>query len=137
MSENEDAVRLAYRVLERVSSDPDDDIAILARQFLRTRESLFVAGDHLSNVLIDWLGADFATYWHPNLDPNVARVGIQHDWLYDVWCCWAAIMRLRDYRSKPQNHTVPEMGELCEGCPPVGYPTDKTRCTECPRRAAE
>ncbi len=22
----------------------------------------------------------------------------------------------------------------CEDCPPVGYPTDKTRCSECPRR---
>lgn len=22
----------------------------------------------------------------------------------------------------------------CDDCPPVGYPTDKTRCTECPRR---
>ncbi len=25
---------------------------------------------------------------------------------------------------------------LCEDCPPVGYPTDKTRCAPCPRRAA-
>jgi hypothetical protein len=24
---------------------------------------------------------------------------------------------------------------LCEDCPAVGYPTDKTRCTPCPRRA--
>lgn len=24
---------------------------------------------------------------------------------------------------------------LCEDCPPVGYPTDKTRCLPCPRRA--
>jgi hypothetical protein len=24
---------------------------------------------------------------------------------------------------------------LCEDCPPPGYPTDKTRCAECPRRA--
>lgn len=24
-------------------------------------------------------------------------------------------------------------GQLCEDCPPVGYPTDKTRCDECPR----
>ena len=24
---------------------------------------------------------------------------------------------------------------LCGDCPPVGYPTDKTRCAECPRRA--
>lgn len=26
--------------------------------------------------------------------------------------------------------------ELCDDCPPVGYPTDKTRCLPCPRRAA-
>lgn len=24
---------------------------------------------------------------------------------------------------------------LCSDCPPVGYPTDKTRCGMCPRRA--
>ena len=24
--------------------------------------------------------------------------------------------------------------ELCEDCPPLGYPTNKTRCLECPRR---
>lgn len=24
--------------------------------------------------------------------------------------------------------------ELCEDCPPLGYPTDKTRCLPCPRR---
>ena len=26
-------------------------------------------------------------------------------------------------------------GKLCSDCPPVGYPTDKTRCLPCPRRA--
>lgn len=25
-------------------------------------------------------------------------------------------------------------GKLCSDCPPVGYPTDKTRCLPCPRR---
>ena len=25
--------------------------------------------------------------------------------------------------------------DLCEDCPPNGYPTDKTRCEPCPRRA--
>ncbi len=29
----------------------------------------------------------------------------------------------------------PPQIKLCEGCPPVGYPTDKTRCGDCPRRA--
>lgn len=26
---------------------------------------------------------------------------------------------------------------LCSDCPPVGYPTDKTRCTPCPRRNSQ
>jgi len=28
-----------------------------------------------------------------------------------------------------------ELSALCEDCPPVGYPTDATRCLPCPRRA--
>lgn len=27
-----------------------------------------------------------------------------------------------------------EVSELCDDCPPVSYPTDKTRCLPCPRR---
>jgi hypothetical protein len=27
-------------------------------------------------------------------------------------------------------------GAICEGCPPVDYPTQKTRCLPCPRRSA-
>ena len=26
--------------------------------------------------------------------------------------------------------------QFCDDCPPVGYPTDKTRCAPCPRREA-
>jgi hypothetical protein len=26
---------------------------------------------------------------------------------------------------------------LCSDCPPAGYPTDKTRCAECPRRLSD
>lgn len=38
MDEREDAIRLANRILARVNTDPDDDLAVLARQFLRARE---------------------------------------------------------------------------------------------------
>lgn len=38
MSEKEEAIRLANKVLDRPYADPDDDIAILARQFLRSLE---------------------------------------------------------------------------------------------------
>lgn len=40
-------------------------------------------------------------------------------------------------RSAAPNKTAPPQvsgKELCEGCPPAGYPTDDTRCTPCPRR---
>lgn len=38
MTELDEATTLANKVLDRVSADPDDDLAILARQFLRARE---------------------------------------------------------------------------------------------------
>ena len=39
MTETEEAIALANRVLDRVNADPDDDMAILARQFLRAHEA--------------------------------------------------------------------------------------------------
>ena len=38
MSELDEAVALANKVLDRPSGDPDDDLAVLARQFLRALE---------------------------------------------------------------------------------------------------
>lgn len=35
MSEREDAIRIANFILDRVNADPDGDLAVLARQFLR------------------------------------------------------------------------------------------------------
>lgn len=35
MTEHERAIGIAHLVLDRVGSDPDDDLAVLARQFLR------------------------------------------------------------------------------------------------------
>ena len=40
MTDAEHAIRLANKVLDRVSGDPDDDLAVLSRQLLRTREKL-------------------------------------------------------------------------------------------------
>lgn len=40
MSELQEALALANRVLDRHSSDPDDDIAVLARQLIRQHEAL-------------------------------------------------------------------------------------------------
>lgn len=38
MTEYEQAIALANKVLDRVNADPDDDLAVLARQFLRAVE---------------------------------------------------------------------------------------------------
>lgn len=38
-------------------------------------------------------------------------------------------------RFNPALGAPTELPQLCEDCPPAGYPTDKTRCTWCPRRA--
>jgi hypothetical protein len=34
-TEEEDAIILANKILDRINADPDDDLAMLARQFLR------------------------------------------------------------------------------------------------------
>ncbi len=41
---------------------------------------------------------------------------------------WCLVQLIMDRAEKPT---------LCEGCPPVGYPNDKTRCHDCPRRKKE
>ncbi len=40
MSEITEAERLANKILDRSHADPDDNLAILSRQFLRAREAL-------------------------------------------------------------------------------------------------
>jgi hypothetical protein len=40
MTEKDEAILLANKVLDRPYGDPDDDLAVLARQFLRALERL-------------------------------------------------------------------------------------------------
>jgi hypothetical protein len=40
MTEKEELISLANKVLDRPGGDPDDDVAVLARQFLRALERL-------------------------------------------------------------------------------------------------
>lgn len=51
---------------------------------------------------------------------------------------WAKVL---DNAPKPNGPLTPiapavSRDALCEDCPPVGYPTDKTRCAPCPRRVS-
>jgi hypothetical protein len=39
MTERQEALRIANRILDRPNGDPDDDLAILARQLIRVSES--------------------------------------------------------------------------------------------------
>lgn len=39
MSEEEEAIALANRTLDRPNADPDDDLALMARQFMRAVEA--------------------------------------------------------------------------------------------------
>jgi hypothetical protein len=41
-----------------------------------------------------------------------------------------------DVLESSDNEARVRCGELCEDCPPVGYPTESTRCRPCPRRAS-
>lgn len=51
MSEYQQAAVLANRVLDRPHADPDDDLAVLARNLLRTRETLEKAHEHVCSLL--------------------------------------------------------------------------------------
>ncbi len=40
------------------------------------------------------------------------------------------------YSGHAECPTCKVMTDLCEDCPPRGYPTDDTRCRQCPNRSA-
>ncbi len=42
MTERDEALKLANRVLDRPSGDPDDDMAVLARALLRERDTTYL-----------------------------------------------------------------------------------------------
>lgn len=55
---------------------------------------IMVAGNHLANYLIGNLGAGFVDEFPPTKNPNKVRKALNPN-DYDVWVCWAAIMRAR------------------------------------------
>jgi len=54
MTEKEEAVRLANAVLEKPYIDPDGDISMLARQFLRAREEIDAMMEALEAMVAEW-----------------------------------------------------------------------------------
>ena len=66
MTEQKDAIKLANRILERPYADPDDDLAVLARQLLRSREIIDKQEKALQEV--DWNGQAELGLIHANRD---------------------------------------------------------------------
>jgi hypothetical protein len=64
-------------------------------QVCNVPEGVLVGGNHLASVLIDWLGPDFAYTFPPTADHGDVRAKMGGN-AYEVWCCWAAIMRARN-----------------------------------------
>jgi hypothetical protein len=65
MSEIGEARFLANRILDRVSGDPDDDLAVLSRQLLRADEWIVNAAGILGNVaqILDVVKQEWAESW--------------------------------------------------------------------------
>lgn len=57
-------------------------------------EQIMVGGNHLASYLVGNLGGDFATHYPPDAKVSKVRKALSAN-DYDVWCCWAAIMRAR------------------------------------------
>lgn len=55
---------------------------------------ILVGGNHLANFLIGKLGGSFSADFPPTCDPQIAMKSMPSD-VYDVWVCWAAIMRAK------------------------------------------
>jgi hypothetical protein len=59
-------------------------------------DDVLIGGNHLANYLIGKLGGGFGLRFSPRTPPDEARAAFNNDDVFDVWCCWAAIMRTRD-----------------------------------------
>lgn len=83
-SERDFAIRLANTVLDNASRDPDDDLSVLARQFLRALEWL-----PMSSAPKD--GTAFLAYGKHTHSPPDAQRGVKagdHWWAIILWDVW-------------------------------------------------
>lgn len=76
--ERQDAIKLANLVLDRVNADPDDDLAILARQFLREIERSSAPKDTQSTACYCHFFSE--PHYHARDNP----VKVSYDWLCPV-----------------------------------------------------
>ena len=81
-----------------VRGDAADEILRLRAQrdqLLAALKLVMIGGNHLASVLIGQLGGDFAAFFPPDLDHEIALRVLGATDEYEVWCCWAAIMTAR------------------------------------------
>ncbi len=86
-------------------------------------QAVATGGNHLANVLVKYLGGDFAKHFPPKSDPDTVRAAMAEplrgdaETVYDVWVAWAAIMNARhlmgDRTAKPEK--VYEPCPTCRG----------------------
>ncbi len=109
------------RVRHPLAIKAADELARLRAENERLREALTPSGDTKAayhgefQFNIEYSDDEGGSYWQPHLVP---------------WTTVKEIMAAIHARA-----TLNLMDEaLCSDCPPEGYPTDKMRCTPCPRR---
>lgn len=101
---------------DKFAAAANEQIADLQSQLTAANEKLASARDALGEIAKQKL--------YSECDFDVCD---NYDWIggYDA-CVETARAALATHPTTPAS--------LCEDCPPVGYPTEKTRCDPCPRR---
>lgn len=59
-------------------------------------ELVGIGGNHIANQLVHRLGPDFSERYPPCMDSRDMLEILGCSVEYDMWCCWANIMRARD-----------------------------------------
>jgi hypothetical protein len=94
-------VEVAERIADRersrrfVVSAEEAGLIAAAPDMLAAHNDIARGGNHLANVLVQKLGGDFASKYPPDLNSETAIRLLGATTEFDVWCCWAAIMRAR------------------------------------------
>src|SRR3990167_6130191 len=91
-----------YALASDLAPGPDEICLNAAGEICRLTkaiEIIEVGGNHLANILIGKLGGNFASEYPPDLDQESALRRLCATDTYDVWTCWAAIMRAKEIGS--------------------------------------
>jgi hypothetical protein len=59
MTEREKAIELANKILDNASRDPDSDLSMMARQFVRSQELIALVRLELAQLVVDRLKQDW------------------------------------------------------------------------------